>query len=59
LITLRYSYADVEISLGRDFPGKTQFLDDLANFRVSLVRESRHLKMRIRTEGNSEKNEIY
>ena len=59
LITLRYSYADVEISLGRDFPARSQFLDDLANFRVSLVRESRHLKMRIRTEGNSDKSEIY
>jgi hypothetical protein len=59
LVTLRYSFADVEISLGRDFPGRQQFIDDLANFRVSLVRESRQLKIRILTEQSSEKTEIY
>jgi hypothetical protein len=59
LITLRYSFADVEISLGRDFPGRSQFIDDLANFRVSLIRESRQLKLRILTEQTSEKTEVY
>lgn len=59
LITLRYSFADVEISLGRDFPGRNQFIDDLANFRVSLVRDSRHVKIRVVTEQSSEKSEVY
>jgi hypothetical protein len=59
LITLRYSFADVEISLGRDFPGRGQFIDDLANFRISLVRASRLVKIRIVTEQSSEKSEAY
>ena len=59
LITLRYSFADVEISLGKDFPGRSQFIDDLANFRVSLVRESRHAKIRVLTEQSSEKIDVY
>jgi hypothetical protein len=59
LITLRYSFADVEISLGKDFPGRSQFIDDLANFRVSLIRESRQVKIRILSEQYSEKTEIY
>jgi hypothetical protein len=59
LITLRYSFADVEISLGRDFPGRNQFIDDLANFRVSLVRDSRHVKIRVVTEQSSGKSEVY
>jgi hypothetical protein len=59
LITLRYSFADVEISLGKDFPGRSQLIDDLANFRVSLIRESRQVKIRILTEQYSEKTEIY
>ena len=59
LITLRYSFADVEISLGRDFLGRHQFVDDLANFRVSLVRDSRHLKIRVLTEQTAERSEVY
>jgi hypothetical protein len=59
LITLRYSFADVQISLGRDFVGRGQFVDELANFRVSRVRESRQLKIRVLTEQNSDKTEIY
>jgi hypothetical protein len=59
LITLRYSFADVEISLGKDFPGRSQLIDDLANFRVSLIRESRQVKIRIVTEQYSEKTETY
>jgi hypothetical protein len=59
LITLRYSFADVEISIGRDFPARTQFIDDLANFRVSAIRESRAVKMRVIAEPYSEKTEVY
>ena len=59
LIALRYSFADVEITLGKDFPGRNQFIDDLANFRVSLVRESRNVRIRVLTEPPSEKTEVY
>jgi len=59
LVTLRYSFADVEISLGRDFPGRNQFIDDLANFRISLIRDTRHVKIRVVTEQNSEKSVVY
>jgi hypothetical protein len=59
LITLRYSFADVEISVGRDFCGRIQFIDDLANFRVSAIRESRSVKIRIINEPSSEKTEVY
>jgi hypothetical protein len=58
-ITLRYSFADVEISLGKEFPGRGQFIDDLANFRVSAVRESRDVKIRVITEQYSEKTETF
>jgi hypothetical protein len=47
------------MSLGRDFPGRNQFIEDLANFRVSLVRDSRHVKIRVVTEQTSEKSEVY
>jgi hypothetical protein len=59
LVTLRYSFADVEISIARDFPARAQFIDDLANFRVSAVRESRTVKMRLIAEPYSEKTEVY
>jgi hypothetical protein len=59
LLTLRYSFADVEISLGKEFAGRGQFFDDLANFRVASVRESRQVKIRILTEPASEKTDIY
>jgi len=59
MITLRYSFTDVELSIGRDFPGRIQFIEDLANFRVSTVRESRLIKIRIVSEPYSEKMEIY
>ena len=59
LVTLRYTFADVEITLGRDFPGRGQFLDDLANFRVARVKESRQVTVRVLTEGASEKSEVY
>ena len=59
MITLRYSFVDVEISLGKEFPGRGQFIDDLANFRVSAVRESRDVKIRVITEQYSEKTETF
>jgi len=59
LVTLRYTFADVEITLGRDFPGRGQFLDDLANFRVARVKESRQVTVRVLTEPASEKTELY
>lgn len=59
LITLRYSFADVEISLGKEFRGRDQFIDDLANFRVAVVRESRDVKIRVASEQHSEKTELF
>jgi hypothetical protein len=59
LITLHYSFADVEISVGRDFRGRNQFIDDLANFRVSAIRESPNVRIRIITEPSSEKTELF
>jgi hypothetical protein len=58
-ITLRYSFADIEISIGREFPAPAQLIDDLANFRVSAIRESRNVKIRITTEQYSEKTETF
>ena len=59
LIILHYSFADVEISLGKDFPGKNQLIEDLANFRVSALRESYCLNLRILMEPDSEKNALF
>ncbi|MGA8660198.1 MAG: hypothetical protein WB586_29110 [Chthoniobacterales bacterium] len=59
LFAIRYSFADVELSIGRDFAGKRQFLDDLANFRVATVREGKHLRISIAVEQNSEKTEKF
>lgn len=58
LFAIRYSFADVELSMGRDFAGK-KFLDDLANFRVATIREGKHLKISIALEQNSEKTEKF
>ena len=57
LIVLRYSFADVELALSRNFCGKRQFLDDLANFRVSIVRETALMKIRILLEPATDKTE--
>jgi hypothetical protein len=57
LIILRYSFADVELTLSRNFCGKRQFLDDLANFRVSIVRETALMKIRILLEPPTDKTE--
>jgi hypothetical protein len=59
LLTLHYSFADVEISVGKDFPAKDQLLDDFANFRVAAIHESPHLKLRILMEPDSEKTLLF
>ena len=59
IIAVQYSFAQVELSITRDFPGRNQFIDDLSNFRVALVRESRYLGMRISSEPYGEKTEIF
>ena len=59
LFTIRYSFADVELSIGKDFAGKRQFLDDLANFRVATIREGKQLRISISLEQNSEKTEKF
>jgi hypothetical protein len=59
LITLHYSFADVEVSLGKDFPGKNQLIEDLANFRVAALHESHCLKLRILMEPDSEKTALF
>ena len=58
LFTIRYSFADVELSIGKDFAGKRQ-LDDLANFRVATIREGKQLRISISLEQNSEKTEKF
>jgi len=59
LIVLRYSFADAELTLSRNFLGKRQFLDDLANFRVSTIRETALIKIRILLEPATEKTEVF
>lgn len=58
-IFLRYAFADVELVPNRTFPGKRQFLEDLANFRVSTVRETNQMKIRIRLEPGTDKPEVF
>jgi hypothetical protein len=59
VITLRYSFTDIEIFMAKNFPAPNQFIEDLANFRVSVVRESRLIKMRIISEPYTEKPEVF
>ena len=59
VITLRYSFTDIEIVAAKDFPAPNQFIEDLANFRVSVVRESRLIKMRIILEPYTEKPDVF
>lgn len=58
-IFLRYAFADVELVSNRTFTAKRQFLDDLANFRVSTIRESSQMKIRIRLEPGTDKPEVF
>jgi hypothetical protein len=59
LIFLRYVFADVELVTNRTFTAKRQFLDDLANFRVSTIRETSQMRIRIRLEAGTEKSEEF
>ena len=58
-IFLRFSFADVELVTNRTFTAKRQFLDDLANFRVSTIRETSQMKIRIRMEPATDKPEVF
>jgi len=58
-ICLRYAFADVELLTNRTFAAKRQFLDDLANFRVSTIRETNQLKIRIRLEAATDKPDVF
>jgi hypothetical protein len=58
-IALRYTHADVFLSLGRTFAGRNQLLDDLTNFRVALLRASPALRMEIRTDAVEERPERF
>lgn len=58
-ITLRYAFADVELLTNRTFTAKRQFLDDLANFRVSTIRETNQVKIRIRLEAATDKPDVF
>ena len=55
----RYAFADVELVPNRTFAAKRQFLDDLANFRVSTIRETSQMKIRIRMEPGTDKPELF
>jgi hypothetical protein len=44
---LRYAFADVELTLGSDFLGQRQLIEELSNFRVALIREGTHISIRI------------
>ena len=50
LVLLRYTNADVTLSLSRGFALRRELLEDLTNFRVALVRSSSQLSIQIRTE---------
>jgi hypothetical protein len=58
-IALRYTHADVCLSLGRAFAGRNQLLDDLTNFRVARLRASPALRMEIRTDAAEERPERF
>jgi hypothetical protein len=59
LITLRYTFADVELSLNTDFPGRRLLIEELSNFRVALVRDGKQIGIRILMEPASEKPEVF
>jgi hypothetical protein len=59
LITLRYTFADVQLALAHNFPDFAQFLDDLVNNRVAVVRETCAVRITIQSEPSLEKSEIF
>ena len=58
-IALRYTHADVFLSLGRTFANRNQLLEDFANFRVALLRASPSLRLEIRTDAVEERPERF
>ncbi|HEX3445609.1 MAG TPA: hypothetical protein VHS80_12920 [Chthoniobacterales bacterium] len=58
-IILRYSFADVELDLGPAFTARRQLLEDLANFRVALIRTGAQIGIRILMEPLSERPELF
>ncbi|MBV9997710.1 MAG: hypothetical protein JO015_01225 [Verrucomicrobia bacterium] len=58
-IALRYTHADVFLSLGRTFAGRNQLLDDFTSCRVALLRASPTLRIEIRTDAVEERPEKF
>ena len=58
-VVLRYTHADVFLSLGRTFANRNQLLEDFANFRVALLRASPSLRLEIRTDAAEERPERF
>lgn len=58
-IALRYTHADVFVSLGPTFAGRSQLIDDFANFRVASLRASPALRLEIRTDAVEERPERF
>ncbi len=58
-IILRYTFADVELTLGHAFTARRQLLEELANFRVASIRAGDQIGIRILMEPISEKPEIF
>ncbi|HXM25108.1 MAG TPA: hypothetical protein VN957_03730 [Chthoniobacterales bacterium] len=58
-IILRYTFADVELTLGRAFTARRQLLEELANFRVASIPAGDQIGIRILMEPLSEKSEIF
>jgi hypothetical protein len=58
-IILRYTFADVELTLNRGFAARRQLLEELASFRVALIRAGDQIGIRILMEPLSEKSEIF
>jgi hypothetical protein len=58
-IILRYAFVDVEMTLSRSFTARRQLLEELANFRVALIRAGDQIGIRILMEPSSEKAELF
>jgi hypothetical protein len=58
-IILRYTFADVELTLSRAFAARRQLLEELANFRVASIRSGDQIDIRISMEPLSEKPEVF
>jgi hypothetical protein len=58
-IILRYTFADVELTLSRNFTARRQLLDELTNFRVALIRAGDQIDIRILMESLSEKSDVF